>query len=137
MAIVLVELAYVTFTSGIYAGLQQRALGLRPRALGNFVVALGVPALAQSFDWLVHRAAGPAVAPRATFAVCIFTFTSALFHLHVMRNGAFLTGGQGRSLIDDFRRMPRLVAGFIVLPVACISARMQQPSAAVESEAAL
>jgi hypothetical protein len=50
-------------------------------------------------------------------AVCVFAALSALFHLHVMRKGAFLSG-QGRSLLDDFRRIPRLVAGFVLSPVA-------------------
>ena len=38
-----------------------------------------------------------------------------------MRNGAFLTG-RGRSLSEDFRRMPRLVVGFVLRPVALFSA---------------
>jgi hypothetical protein len=137
LAIVLVEVAYVTLTAGIYAGMQQRALGLRTRWLGNLIVALGVPALAQTMDWITHRLTGPAVAPKAILAVCIFTLLSALFHLHVMRNGAFLTGGKGRSLVDDFRRMPRLIAGFVIKPVTLLSARLPRATSAVESEAAL
>ena len=73
--------AYVALTAGIYAGLQQRALGLRSRLLGNLIVALGVPALAQILDWLAHRAAGAAVPFRAILAVSIFAAVSALFHL--------------------------------------------------------
>ncbi len=137
LAIVLVEVAYVTLTAGIYAGMQQQALRLRSRIVGNLIVALGVPGLAQLMDWITHRLTGPAVTGRATFAVCVFTLLSALFHLHVMRNGAFLTIGQGRSLVDDFRRMPRLIAGFVMRPATFFFARLPQPSAAVESEAAL
>jgi hypothetical protein len=117
LAVVLVEVAYVSLTAGIYAGMQQRALGLRARWLGNLIVVLGVPALAQTLDWLAHRVSGAAAPGRAILAVSIFAAFSALFHLHVMRNGAFLTGC-GRSLFDDFRHMPGLVAGFIVKPVA-------------------
>jgi hypothetical protein len=68
--------------------------------------------------------------------VCLFTVVSALFHLHVMRRGAFLTGHTGRSLLNDFRRMPRLIAGFVLAPALIFSAagaRMTGP----ESEAAL
>lgn len=137
LAIVLVEVAYVTLTAGIYAGMQQQALRLRSRWLGNLIVAVGVPALAQTMDWLTHRLTGPAVAQKAIFAVCIFTFLSALFHLHVMRNGAFLTGGQGRSLVDDFRRMPRLIVGFVVKPAKFISARLPRATSSAESEAAM
>ena len=43
LSIVLVEIAYVTLTAGLYAGMQQRALRLRSRLLGNAIVAFGVP----------------------------------------------------------------------------------------------
>jgi hypothetical protein len=69
-------------------------------------------------------------------AVCVFAALSALFHLHVMRNGAFLTG-TGRSLFDDFRSMPRLIAGFVVRPVAFLGALTSRQASAIESEAAL
>ena len=121
LAIVLVEVAYVSVTAGFYAGLQQRALGFRSRLLGNAAVVLGVPLLAQLLDWLAHRAAGAAAPLRATLAVSVFAAVSALFHLDVMRRGAFLTGCQGRSLAEDFRRMPRLIAGFVLGPLGLLS----------------
>lgn len=120
-SIVLVEIAYVTLTAGIYAAMQQRALDFRSRLLGNATVVLVVPLLAQALDWLAHRAVGAAVPGKATLAVCVFATVSALFHLFVMRRGVFLTGHVGRSLIDDFRLMPRLAAGFIFAPVALLS----------------
>jgi hypothetical protein len=92
VAVVLVEMGYVTLTAGIYAGMQQRALELRSRLLGNLIVVLGVPGLAQFLDWLTHHVTGAAATQRAAVAVCVFAAVSALFHLHVMRNGAFLTG---------------------------------------------
>lgn len=136
LSIVLVEIVYVAITAGLYAGMQQRALGLRSRALGNAIVAFGVPALAQALDWLAHRAAGAPVPARATIAVGLFAPVSALFHLFVMRRGAFLTG-HGRSLFDDLRLMPRLVAGFMVAPVALVALLAVRPGRTAESEAAL
>ena len=59
---------------------------------------------------------------------------SALFHLHVMRNGVFLTG-RGRSLADDFRRIPRLVAGFISRPFTLLPSLVARPGRALESDA--
>ena len=126
LAVVVVEIAYVTLTAGIYAGLQQKALGVRLRWLGNLVVVIGVPCLAQVLDWIAHRVTGSTVTGRATLAVSFFAAFSALFHLHVMRNGAFLTGS-GRTLMDDFRRMPRLVAGFFAKPIALLSAATTSP----------
>jgi hypothetical protein len=136
LSIVLVEIAYVALTAGVYAGMQQRALALRARWLGNAVGALGVPALAQMVDCLAHRLAGPPVPFRATLAVTIFALLSALFHQFVMRRGAFLTGC-GSSLGEDFRRMPRLIVGFVAAPVMWLLAAGARAERAVESEAAL
>jgi hypothetical protein len=121
VSIVLVEVVYVTLTSGLYAGLQQRALDLRPRFAGNLAVVAGVPILAQLFDWLTHRAAGAAAPWNATAAVCAFAIVSALFHLHVMRSGAFLTGHRGLAFIEDFRRIPRLALSFVAKPVVFVA----------------
>jgi hypothetical protein len=137
LAIVLVEMAYVTFTAGLYAGMQQRALGFRSRLLGNLTIAFGVPWLGLVLDWLTHRAAGATAPAKATLAVCVFATVSALFHLHVMRRGVFLTGHTGRSLIDDFRRMPRLIAGFVLAPVVFLATLTSRTARSAESEAAL
>jgi hypothetical protein len=137
LAIVLVEIAYVTLTAGIYAGLQQKALGIRSRLLGNMIVAIAVPMLAQLFDWLTHRAVGAPVPARATLAVCIFAVVSAFFHLHVMRRGVFLTGHCGHSLLEDFRRIPRLSAGFVLTPFAMLSMTVARLVRDIGSEPAL
>lgn len=137
IAVIGVEMAYVTLTAGIYAGMQQRALSLRSRFCGNLIVVLGVPGLAQFLDWLTHRAVGPAAPPRAIVAAGIFTVVSALFHLHVMRRGVFLTGDAGRTLADDFRRMPRLVLDFVLRPHVLLAGFTTRSARALESEGAL
>jgi hypothetical protein len=136
-SVVAVEMVYVTLTAGVYAGLQQKALGFRSRLFGNLAVVIGVPMLAQILDWLTHRAVGAAAPGKATLAVCAFATLSALFHLHVMRRGAFLTGHTGRSLLDDFRRMPRLTAGFVLSPFVILSALSVRLMRGEASEAAL
>jgi hypothetical protein len=137
VAIVAVEMAYVTLTAGIYAGLQQKALGLRSRLLGNLTVVIAVPMAAQLFDWLTHHISGAPVPARATLSVCVFAILSALFHLHVMRRGAFLTGQVGHSLLEDFRRIPRLTLGFVLLPVTLLGWMTAWLAGDAESEPAL
>ena len=137
LAVVAVEMAYVTLTSGLYAGMQQRALALRSHIFGNLIVVVGVPGLAQFLDWLTHRAVGPAAPPRAILAASIFTLVSTLFHLHIMRRGVFLTGHTGRTLADDFRRMPRLVLDLVLRPYALLTGFTARFARAVESESAL
>lgn len=137
LSIVLVEMAYVSLTAGLYAGMQQKALDLRNRLYGNLIVVFGVPGMAQFLDWFIHRIAGAAVPSRAILTVCLFSTLSALFHLYVMRRGAFLTNHRGRSLIEDFRIMPRLIASFVAAPVVFLSSLASRLGSAVESEAAL
>lgn len=136
LPVVLVEVCYVTLTAGVYAGMQQNALRLRSRLLGNLIIVLGVPGLAQTLDWFTHRLTHTVATDRTILSVSIFAVVSALFHLHVMRNGGFLTG-QGRSLLDDFRRVPRFIAGFVLRPVDFLTARISRPTRTVESEAGL
>lgn len=136
LPVVLVEVGYVTLTAGVYAGLQQNALRIRSRLLGNLIVVLGVPGLAQVLDWFTHRLTHTAATGRTILAVSFFAALSALFHLHVMRNGGFLTG-QGRSLLDDFRRVPRFIAGFVLRPVDFFTARMPRTARAGEPEGGL
>jgi hypothetical protein len=137
LAIVLVEMAYAILTAGLYAGLQQKALGLRSHLQGNLAIVVGVPSLAQVLDWLVHRAAGAAAPARATFAVCLFAGISALFHLYIMRRGVFLTGHGGRTLLEDFRRIPRLTAGFVLSPLVVFSAMADRVVRMLDAEAAM
>jgi hypothetical protein len=123
LAVILVEMLYVTLTAGVYAGLQQRALALRARPWGALLIVVAVPALSQALDWLAHWASGAVAPPRATFAVWAFTLVSALFHLYVMRRGAFLTGRGSHTLAEDFRRIPQLVLRFLAQPFA-VGARL-------------
>jgi hypothetical protein len=116
LMVIAVEMLYVTLTAGLYAGLQQQALGLRRRWLGDLGIVAGVPGLSQTVDWLLHRVAGAPAPHRALVSVCVFTLISALFHRHVMRQGTFLTGAESRSLTDDFPRIPRLVLSFVLWP---------------------
>ena len=134
--VVAVEMVYVTLTAGLYAGMQQRALALRSALLGNLAIVVGVPALAQLFDWLAHRTVGPAASFRAFLVSGIFALVSAFFHLHVMRRGAFLTGHASRTLADDFRRMPRLILSFVAGPCAWLSRASARFARAAQSESA-
>ena len=119
-AVVLVEMVYVTLTAGVFAAFQQRSLGIRSRYLGDIIVVVGVPCLAQILDWTAHHVMRAAAPERAILIVCLYTVISALFHLHFMRNGVLLTGC-GRSLADDVRRIPKLVAGFALRPFVSLA----------------
>jgi hypothetical protein len=92
-------------------------LDAEPRWLANLVIVLAVPLGSQTTDYLVHSMAGTANVRIATIGTLIFSLVSAMFHLHVMQNGAMLVGKQGHSFASDMKQMPRLVATFFANPV--------------------
>src|ERR1700733_14663931 len=81
LPVVLVEVGYVTLTAGVYEGMQQKALRLRSRLLGNLIVVLCVPGLAQTLDWSTHRLTHTVANHRTILAVSFFAVLSALLHL--------------------------------------------------------
>ena len=132
-----VEAAYVMLTAGIFSAWQQQSLNVRPRKLAWSITVLAIPLGSLALDsglhlWLDHgnmRALG--------ISALIATLLSAMFHWHVMQNGALLVGENSNSFTDDMKRMPRLVASFVWNPIrAVISRPAEEPEEAEEMEAA-
>lgn len=67
-------------------------------------------------------------------AESVLTVLSVLFHPFVMRRSVFLSG-RGQSLSVDFRRIPRLIVGFMAAPAALVASPASQPDPTTESEA--
>ena len=118
-----VEAAYVLLTAGVFSAWQQQALGVKPRRLAWSIVVLAIPLGSLAADcalhlWLDHgnmRALG--------IGALIVTVISAMFHWHVMQNGAMLVGRNSNSFVGDMKRMPRLIATFVCYPVRALTAR--------------
>lgn len=119
----LVEAAHVSLTAGVYASLQQRSLGVRPRWLGNVLIVAGVPMGAQAVDYLLQKAAGTPHMQAASLGMVGWGLLSALFHLHLMRHGSMLVGEGAGTLRSDLRRMPRLVVLFVAAPVMALAGK--------------
>jgi hypothetical protein len=135
-----VEAAYVLLTAGVFSAWQQQALDVKPRKLAWAIVVLAIPLGSLAGDsalhlWLDHgnmRALG--------IGALIVTVVSAMFHWHIMQNGAMLVGRNSRSFADDMKRMPHLTASFIYEPIRAVlnRTRAEQLSAkADEAEIAI
>ncbi|GGH00779.1 hypothetical protein [Silvibacterium dinghuense] len=122
-----VEACYVLLTAGIFSAWQQQALDVKPKRLAWTITVLAIPLGSLAADsalhlWLDHgnmRALG--------IGAVIVTVFSAMFHWHVMQNGALLVGENSRSFMDDMRAMPRLAASFVTQPFAAISSWRSEP----------
>jgi hypothetical protein len=65
----------------------------------------------------------------------IVTVVSAMFHWHVMCNGALLVGRKSRPFREDMQQMPRLLLSFVTEPVhAALSRSRPTPAPAAAEE---
>jgi len=114
----LVEMAYVLLTAGIFSAWQQQALGIHPRYLAWLVAVVAMPFTSLSADVLIHGLLDHVNAHALGVSALVFTLTSAMFHWHVMQNGAMLVGEQSRSLLSDIKQLPGLMLSFVATPVS-------------------
>jgi len=129
-----VEAAYVLLTAGIFSAWQQQALDVKPRQLAWTTIVLAIPLGSLAADsalhlWLDHgnmRALG--------IGGLVVTLVSAMFHWHVMQNGAMLVGESGRSFADDMKQMPRLIATFVWNPIRAVINRIRAGQVPAEAE---
>lgn len=113
----LVELAYRGVAAGGYGALTQACSRARPQWLGTVSALVLLPLAGHGLEWLVHRTAGT---PRLTASIGASMAVSVLstaFTLFVMRRGAMVVGADASSLLDDVRRMPRLLRAFLLAPL--------------------
>jgi hypothetical protein len=112
-----VEAAYVLLTAGIFSAWQQQALDIKPRRLSWVVVVLAIPLGSLAADSALHLWLDRGNMRALGIGALIATVISAMFHWHLMQNGAMLVGDKGRSMAEDMRQMPRLIASFVWSPI--------------------
>ena len=111
---VLVEITFSVTVAGVYAAFTQAMRFARPEWLGTAIVALALPSALLGMDYLAHLYTGMHhMRPALTFATAL-SVVSSLFNLFVMRRGALIVGEQGDSLLRDLKRMPVLIAKFVI-----------------------
>ncbi len=113
----IVEMAYVLLTAGIFSAWQQQALNIKPRYFAWFIVVVAVPLISLGADALAHMLLDHVNAHALGLSALALTLVSAMFHWHVMENGALLIGEGSRPLLSDFKQMPGLLSSFVTSPV--------------------
>jgi hypothetical protein len=108
---------------GVYAAVVQGLVGVEPVWAANVLAAGVVPAVAHTIEISVHWAAGtPAVRAGVTASIAFSVVTGA-FELFAMRRGVLVVGAGGGSLPGDVRRLPGLVAAFLVEAAGVVGVR--------------
>lgn len=109
-----VEFALFAALAGFTGAAIQRVRDLRPAWIAAVVVLVAIPALLHVSEWLVHGRMNSAGRSRGVAVSIGMTALGELFSWHVMKEGAMLTGEEGRTLGEDLKRIPSLLGGFLL-----------------------
>lgn len=131
-----VEAAYVLLTAGIFSAWQQQAVGVKPRKLAWAITVLAIPLGSLALDSGLHLWLDRGNMRALGIGALIATLVSAMFHWHVMSNGAMLVGEGTGSFWDDMKRMPRLVVTFVWDPIRYLLNRTPEQELPAEVEEA-
>lgn len=114
VAALLTELTFRGVASGFYGALTEAFRFAEPEWATALVVMVLLPLAGHSLEFVVHLVRGTMKLRTSIVASVCFTAISTLFNLHAMRRGALITGEGQQSLGADMKRIPRLIAGFLV-----------------------
>jgi hypothetical protein len=101
-------------TSGFYGAMTQAFSAARPAWLGSIAAVVVLPLVGHVIEFGVHYLGGTPNLRASVGASLVFTACSTLFQVFAMRRGALIVGDEGDTLARDLRRMPRLLAQFLV-----------------------
>jgi hypothetical protein len=123
MQAMMTEICFRGIATGFYAAITQSFRHVRPQWAANVTTMILLPVLSHSIEFFVHRMAGTARVNVSMIASILFTIVSTAFNLHAMRQGILITGEKNFSLLEDLRRLPRVLIQFLFLPVTCFRNR--------------
>ena len=107
------EFVFRLATSGFYGALTQSFRHVEPRWQGQLAALLIVPAMGHSLEFLVHWLRGTPELAASLGASISFTALSTVFHLFAMQRGVLIVGEGQRTLLEDLRSLPSVIAAFL------------------------
>jgi hypothetical protein len=115
LAVPLTGFVFRTLTSGSYGAVIQAFRRAEPAWAAALTTIVLLPLCNHLFEFLIHWSRGTPKLGQSILASVIFTIFSTLFNLYVMRRGALVVGKNSRTLRQDLRDMPELIASFLAL----------------------
>lgn len=110
---VVVEAVYSAAISGCYGAFVQKLRNARPAWAAGILIVIVMPAILFWFDYLLHLATAMPNLKGGMVAAGILSLLSSLFNWFLMSRSSLLVGKEGHSLVNDLKRMPRLVVDFL------------------------
>lgn len=131
----MIEAALFATLSGFYGALVQSFRRAQPAWAAALAVMVLMPAVNHTLEYFLHYASGTKKIAAGVVVSVVLSMLSALFNLFAMRRGVLIVGDERQSLVDDLRRMPRVVFDFVAaVPLALWRMRRQPPSQSSSGE---
>jgi hypothetical protein len=111
-------------TAGYYGALTQAFRRVEPARTAMIAAMVVLPTVGHGLEFLVHWLRGTPNLSASIAVSVLFTMISTSFNLFAMRRGALIIGEGSSSLLQDFRRLPGLVAAFAWSIVAPLRRRL-------------
>ena len=125
----LAEVLYRVLASGFYSSAIQSFRYARP-FWGAWVVSLAlVPAFSETLEFLLHRMRGTQRLGITILVSAIFTAISSLIELYVMRRGILTVGNTSGSLVQDLRKIFKILGKDVSRLLLALLTHMKQLSA--------
>jgi hypothetical protein len=109
-----VEAALFATLSGFYGALAETFRRAQPAWAATMTVMILMPAFNHTLEYVTHNANGTEKITAGVVISISLSILSAMFNLFAMRRGVLIVGNERASLIEDLRRMPRLVFDFVM-----------------------
>jgi hypothetical protein len=114
LAAMAVEAALFATLAGFYGALAQSFRRAQPAWAATMMVMILIPVVNHTLEYALHNANGTEKITAGIVASISLSILSAMFNLFAMRRGVLIVGDEKASLIDDLRRMPRVVFDFVM-----------------------
>lgn len=109
----LAEFLLFATVAGFTGAVVQRVRNARPEWAAWLIIVGVLPLVMHTSEFLLHTALGSVAWRRGMMVSLALTVLSESFAWHVMRQGAWLAGDDGRPLLEDLARLPVLVVGYL------------------------
>jgi hypothetical protein len=132
----LAEFIYRGVSAGFYGAITQSLGNAEPAWLAGVTAMILLPLVSHTIELAIHLTRGTPKIITSVIASLCFTAVSTLFNLYAMRRGALIVGDNAASVSDDLKRIPKLIAGFIIAGPKALGSRFSlRPSADSTSSA--
>jgi hypothetical protein len=108
------DLIFRPLVSGFYGAIVESFRLARPTWAATLVIIIALPVFNHLIELAIHWARGTQRLGTSVLASVSFSVLSGLFNLFAMRRGLLIVGPGRRSITEDLRRIPGVIAAFLI-----------------------